>query len=56
MIRNSTADGMGRFPRLPGKVRIFEDDGRGTVQSRDLSYELTMRQGINRTQENVTLE
>ncbi len=31
VIRNGTADGMGRFPLMPGKVRIFQDDGHGTV-------------------------
>lgn len=30
VIENGKADGMGRFPLPPGKVRIFQDDGRGT--------------------------
>ena len=30
VLRNDTANGLGRFPLSAGKVRIFQDDGRGT--------------------------
>jgi len=29
-LKNDDANGLGRFPLAPGKVRIFQDDGRGT--------------------------
>lgn len=31
LLRNDTDNGMGRFPLMPGKARIFQDDGQGTV-------------------------
>ncbi len=31
LIVNDADNGMGRFPLMPGKVRIFQDDGQGTV-------------------------
>jgi len=31
LIRNDADNGMGRFPLMPGKARIFQDDGQGTV-------------------------
>jgi hypothetical protein len=31
IITNDRASGLGRFPLMPGKARIFQDDGRGTV-------------------------
>lgn len=31
VLRNDAAHGLGSFPLKPGKARIFQDDGRGTV-------------------------
>lgn len=31
VLRNDAAHGLGRFPLKPGKARIFQDDGHGTV-------------------------
>ena len=31
VIHNETNDGLGRYPLMPGKARIFQDDGQGTV-------------------------
>lgn len=31
LIRNDATGGLGRFPLMPGKARIFQDDGQGTV-------------------------
>lgn len=31
VITNDGANGLGQFPLMPGKARIFQDDGRGTV-------------------------
>jgi hypothetical protein len=31
VLRNDAAGGLGRFALMPGKARIFQDDGRGTV-------------------------
>ncbi len=31
LITNDADNGMGRFPLMPGKARIFQDDGQGTV-------------------------
>ena len=31
VLKNDRAHGLGRFPLMFGKVRIFQDDGRGTV-------------------------
>ncbi len=31
VLKNDTVNGLGRFPLQPGKVRIFQDDGHGTL-------------------------
>jgi hypothetical protein len=31
VIRNDASEGLGRFPLMPGKARIFQDDGHGGV-------------------------
>ncbi len=31
LLKNDEAHGLGRFPLMFGKVRVFQDDGRGTV-------------------------
>ena len=31
VLTNDRANGLGEFPLMPGKARIFQDDGRGTV-------------------------
>lgn len=31
VIKNDQANGLGRFPLQPGKIRIFQDDGHGTL-------------------------
>ena len=31
VLKNDEANGLGRFPLQPGKVRIFQDDGHGTL-------------------------
>lgn len=31
VLKNDQANGLGRFPLHPGKVRIFQDDGHGTL-------------------------
>lgn len=31
VLKNDRANGLGRFPLQPGKVRIFQDDGHGTL-------------------------
>ncbi|MHC4413981.1 MAG: hypothetical protein ACYS0G_01725 [Planctomycetota bacterium] len=31
LLKNDKAHGLGAFPLMPGKARIFQDDGRGTV-------------------------
>ncbi len=30
VLKNDEANGLGRFPLRPGKVRIFQNDGHGT--------------------------
>jgi len=31
VLKNDAANGLGAFPLMPGKARIFQDDGRGTT-------------------------
>ncbi|MCH8151088.1 MAG: hypothetical protein IH830_01790 [Planctomycetes bacterium] len=31
VLKNDTDNGLGEFPLMPGKARIFQDDGRGTI-------------------------
>lgn len=31
VLKNDKANGLGRFPLMPGKARIFQDDGRGGI-------------------------
>ena len=31
VLKNDDANGLGEFPLMPGKARIFQDDGRGTT-------------------------